>query len=106
MPRIGRVVAVGLPHHITQRGNYRQDIFSDDSDREKYLEWFREYSNKYELSELGYCLMTNHVHFIVIPNKEDSLAKTFNTTNMRYSQYFNRKRKKGIYGKGGFILVY
>jgi len=27
MPRIARVVAVGYPHHITQRGNYRQKIF-------------------------------------------------------------------------------
>ena len=31
MPRIARVVAVGYPHHITQRGNYRQDIFENDA---------------------------------------------------------------------------
>ena len=38
--------------------------------------------------------MKNHVHFIAIPNGEDSLAKTFNTTHMRYSQYFNRKMQR------------
>jgi len=37
--------------------------------------------------------MQNHVHFITIPHQEDSLAKTFNITHMRYSQYFNRKTK-------------
>jgi putative transposase len=35
--------------------------------------------------------MPNHVHFIAIPNKEYSLAKTFNTSHMRYAQYFNKK---------------
>ena len=91
MPRIARIVAVGLPHHITQRGNYRQDIFIDDNDRNKYLSWIKEYSQKYGLSVLAYCFMRNHVHFIVIPRKEDSLARTFNTAHMRYSQYFNKK---------------
>jgi putative transposase len=94
MSRIARVVAVGLPHHITQRGNYQQDVFVDEEDRKQYLLWIREYSIKYGLSVLAYCLMKNHVHFIAIPAKEDSLAKTFNTAHMRYSRYFNRKLKQ------------
>ncbi len=103
MPRMSRVVAVGLPHHITQRGNYRQDVFLDESDRNQYLEWVRDYSIKYGLSILTYCLMRNHVHFIAIPSKEDSLAKTFNAAHMRYSQYFNKKlRQKGHIWQGRF----
>ncbi|MCX5697585.1 MAG: transposase [Candidatus Omnitrophica bacterium] len=94
MPRIGRVVAVGLPHHITQRGNYQQDVFLEPDDRRQYLSWIREYSLKYSLSILVYCLMQNHVHFIAIPNEIDSLAKTFNAAHMRYSQYFNKKLKQ------------
>ena len=35
--------------------------------------------------------MPNHVHFIVIPSDEDSIARTFNTAHMRYSQYRNKK---------------
>ncbi|MFA4842720.1 MAG: transposase [Candidatus Omnitrophota bacterium] len=94
MPRIARVVAVGLPHHITQRGNYQQDVFLDEDERSQYLDWIQEYSIKYGLSILTYCLMRNHVHFIATPTKEDSLAKTFNTAHMRYSQYFNKKLKQ------------
>ena len=94
MPRIGRIVAVGLPQHITQRGNYRQDVFVDDNDRIRYLSWVQEYSQKFSLSILAYCLMQNHVHFIAVPSQEDSLAKTFHTTHIRYSQYF--KRNKGV----------
>lgn len=93
MSRIARVVITGYPYHITQRGNYQQETFADKRDYIRYLTWLEEYKNKYNLSLLAYCLMPNHVHFIAIPEKGDSLAKTFNTCHMRYSQYFNRKRK-------------
>lgn len=103
MPRIARVVAVGLPHHITQRGNYQQVVFLDEADRRRYLWWIRDYSIKYDLSILAYCLMQNHVHFIAIPYKIDSLAKTFNAAHMRYSQYLNEKlEKKGHLWQGRF----
>lgn len=90
MPRVARIVAPDLPHHVTQRGNYRQNVFDDDSDRRRYLLWINEYSHKYNLSIIAYCLMSNHVHFIVIPKNEDSVARTFNSAHMRYSQYRNK----------------
>ena len=103
MPRIARVIVVDQPHHITQRGNYGQDVFLDDSDREKYLSFLNEYRKKYKLSILAYCLMTNHIHFIVIPHTEEALSKVFNTTHMRYSQYFNKKvKEKGHLWQGRF----
>ena len=68
MPRIARVVAPGNPHHITQKGNYGQIVFEDDADRIRYLQWIGEYSSKYGVINLAFCLMTNHVHFISIEN--------------------------------------
>ena len=94
MPRRARVVFEGVVHHITQRGNYRQNVFEDDSDKRKYVEFIREYSEKYGMKIYAYCLMSNHVHFIAAPVKEDSLAMTFKYSNMRYSSYFNRKNKR------------
>lgn len=32
MARLARVVAVGVPHHVTQRGNHRRRTFLDDED--------------------------------------------------------------------------
>jgi len=93
MPRIARIVAAGYPHHITQRGNYRQKIFADDADRRKYLSLLKEESKRYHLNILAYCLMSNHVHFMVIPQREDSMGKVFKYTNMKYSQYYNNKMK-------------
>ena len=103
MPRIARIVAPGFPHHITQRGNYGQIVFEDDIDKKQYLQWIEEYSERYSVVNLAFCLMTNHVHFVSIPNDMDSLARTFNTAHMRYSQYMNKKRKvKGHLWQGRF----
>ncbi len=93
MPRIGRIVVIGYPHHITQRGNYRHTVFIEKADYRKYLEWLNEYAHRNELLFLAYCLMPNHIHYIAVPQREDSLAKTFNTCHMRYSQYFNKKKR-------------
>ena len=67
MARLPRVVAVDVPHHVTQRGNARQVIFGDDSDRLTYLDLLRQHCDLYRLSLLGYCLMSNHVHLVVVP---------------------------------------
>ncbi len=93
MPRIARLVIPEYPHHITQRGNYRQDIFRDDADRRQYLFLMADYSRKYHLDILAYCLMNNHVHFIVIPNSEESLGDTLRIVHTRYAQYFNKKMR-------------
>jgi len=94
MPRTARIVALGFPHHITQRGNNKNITFSDDEDYRKYMFFLEYYKNKYDLEVFAYSLMPNHIHFKVIPNKTDSLAKVFNCTQMCYTQYFNKKYKK------------
>jgi putative transposase len=89
MARLARVVAVDVPHHVTQRGNARRFILESDSDKLVYLELLRQYCTLYELSLLGYCLMSNHVHLVVIPGKIDSLWLTLKNTHGRYAAYWN-----------------
>ena len=89
MPRIARVVVPGVPHHVTQRGNRREDIFFRDADRRRFLQLFLEYSQKHGLATLAYCLMTNHVHFVCIPHRPQTLADTFKPVNLRYAQHVN-----------------
>jgi len=104
MPRIARVVASGHPHHITQRGNYKQTIFSCDADREKYISLLQNEIENYGVSILAYCLMPNHVHFIAVPENDDSLAKAFKYAHMKYSQYYNKKnRAQGHLFQGRFF---
>ena len=49
MPRIARVVVPDVPHHVTQRGNRREDVFFSDADRRAYLSLLAEYCQKHPL---------------------------------------------------------
>ena len=57
MPRVARIVIPGCPHHITQRGNNRQDVFFVDGDRVRYLEILADQAERFGLAIEGYCLM-------------------------------------------------
>ena len=94
MPRIARILTDNHPCHITQRGNNKQDVFLDDEDRSCYLSFFKALMKKHNVNVLGYCLMRNHVHLIVVPVRAATLAKAIGGTHFRYTQYFNRKHSK------------
>jgi putative transposase len=94
MPRESRVIALGVPHHITQRGNARQDVFLTDGLRRAYLRLLTEHAAAKSLRVLGYCLMTNHVHVVAIPETEGSMANTFRHAHGRFSQYWNTERSR------------
>ena len=94
MSRVARAVFPGVPYHICQRGNNKRIVFPSDEDRMFYLSSFKARSKKYKLKTLAYCLMNNHVHFIVIPTEKFSLSDTFREVNMIYVQYFNKKYKR------------
>jgi REP element-mobilizing transposase RayT len=101
MPRLARPIFAGVAHHITQRGNRRENVFFSDADREAYLEWLRDYGAKHGVELLAYCLMTNHIHVVAVPEREDSLERVFRPLHTRYAQRINRaKRWKGICGRG------
>jgi len=67
------------------------DVFFDDEDRHYYKKVLRDQADSRRLLIWNYALMTNHVHFIVVPQLETSLAETFRNAHSNYSQWFNRK---------------
>lgn len=89
MPRIARIVIPGLAHHVTQRGNNRQDVFLTDADRVAYLQILKHQATKCRLEVLGYCLMTNHIHLVVVPQGDTALAQAVGRTHFTYAQRFN-----------------
>lgn len=91
MPRTARVVVKDVPYHVTQRGNRRQDVFYSDDDRRMYLSLLRDYAERYSLEILAYCLMTNHIHLIVIPHCLDSIANTLRILHIRHCQMINAR---------------
>jgi putative transposase len=78
-----------LAHHVTQRGNNRQGVFLTDADRVAYLQVLKHQAVRYRLEVLGYCLMTNHVHLVVVPQNDTSLAQAVGRTHFTHAQRFN-----------------
>lgn len=77
MARLPRVVLPGIPHHVTQRGNRRQRVFFEDADYALYRDLIAQAADKARAEIWAYCLMPNHVHFVVVPSDTDGLRATF-----------------------------
>jgi len=104
MARIARVVLPGIPHHVTQRGVRNMDIFFTSEDREIYKTLLLEQSKRFGLDIVSYCLMSNHVHLIVIPHTEISLAKAIGETHRLYTREINfRQKVRGYLFQGRFF---
>jgi len=103
MARLARVVIPDLPHHITQRGVRRLDVFFSDDDRLEYLKNLSEQGERFGVSYLAWCLMSNHVHLIAIPERADSLARGIGEAHRRYTRYINfREGWRGYLFQGRF----
>ena len=89
MSRVGRVVIAGFPHHITQRGNRRADVFLSDADRQAYLGFVGKYAERHGLAVWAYCLMSNHVHLIAVPMREEYLGQALRDAHTVYAMRFN-----------------
>ncbi len=103
MAKMARVEAVGYPHHVIQRGNRRQDVFFSDADKREYLRILKLQSDLFGLKIWVYCLMDNHLHLIVVPEKEGSLARAIGEAHRLYTRMVNfRERWKGYLWQGRF----
>jgi putative transposase len=89
MARLPRLVLVGHAHHVVIRGNNREPIFIADEDYKFYLEKLKLACEKHLCDVHAYVLMTNHVHLLITPHKEDSIAKVMQMVGRYYVQYFN-----------------
>ena len=103
MPRRARLAVPGIPWHIIQRGNNRSACFYADEDYSLYLHYLEELSAKFDCAVHAYVLMTNHVHLLLTPRKEDSAALLMKHLGQRYVQYVNRTyRRSGTLWEGRF----
>ncbi|GAM97827.1 transposase and inactivated derivatives [alpha proteobacterium U9-1i] len=103
MPRASRIVAPHTPHHVTQRGNRRQQTFFSDADYLRYLQLAAEWCSKAGVECWGYCLMPNHVHLILTPKTEAGLRSALAPLHWRYTFEVNkRERWTGYLWQGRF----
>jgi len=89
MPRIARVAVLEVPYHITQRGNGCRTVFYNDADRLTYLRLLARYAEEHRMNIQAYCLMSNHVHLIAVPQRPDSLRRALERAHAAFARYRN-----------------
>ncbi len=94
MPRRARMYLPGHAYHVFQRGNNREACFIESENYRCYLQLWEECSRRYGVAVHAFCLMTNHVHFLVTPEKPDSISRVTRDVGSRYAFYFNRRYQR------------
>jgi len=106
MARLARIVIPGIPYHVTQRGNRRQQTFFEDGDYALCRDLLAEAARRAGAGIWAYCLMPNHVHLIVVPSDADGLRRTFADAHRRYTGFINaRQRWTGHLWQGRYGAV-
>ena len=96
MPRISRVNLKEITnmHHIILRGVNKQDIFLDNSDREKFIKTIIETKEKFLYELYLYVLMNNHVHILIYTENVEDLSKFMKEVNGSFARYYNYEENR------------
>jgi putative transposase len=89
MARLARLVVPDLPHHVTQRGNRKQDVFFEARDYRAYLALVAAACERESVRCLAWCLMPNHLHLILMPAAPEGLRRALGEAHRRYSRRVN-----------------
>jgi putative transposase len=89
MARLPRLSLPGYPHHVIQRGNNRQAIFSSAADYQTLLGLIDENAKKFGVAVHAYVLVGNHFHLLATPESTEALPKMMQAVGRRYVRYFN-----------------
>ncbi len=103
MARMARAVFADIPHHATQRGNRRQQVFFKEEDYCLYKSLILQYCKLHQVKIRAYCLMPNHVHLVLVPSEKAALACAIGEAHRRYTRSINfRKDWRGYLWQGRF----
>src|SRR4030065_2173313 len=93
MARPLRIEYPGAFYHITSRGNERKNIFKNEYDFKKFLEYLEAANKRYRAVIHIYCLMSNHYH-LLLETPMGNLSQIMRHINGAYTTYYNTKRKR------------
>jgi putative transposase len=91
MPRRKRVAVPHCPHHVVHRGNRQQKVFSFEDGVFGYLHALADACFMNQVSVLAYCLMSNHVHLVLVPSTETGLSEVIRYAHGGHARRENRR---------------
>ncbi|RYF30941.1 MAG: transposase [Comamonadaceae bacterium] len=94
MARLPRLTVPRHPHHIIQRGNNRQAIFSCADDYLFMLALLEEHAHANKVAVHAYVLMSNHFHLLATPQTPEGIPMLMQAVGRRYVRYFNQRQMR------------
>jgi putative transposase len=98
MPRIVRGLGDNVVYHVINRGNGRQEVFHKNKDYEAFVKLIAEAKERHTVKLYGYCIMPNHFHMVVKPEKGEELSKW-----MQWLMTSHVRRYHRHYGSSGHV---
>jgi putative transposase len=94
MARQPRLALSGYPHHVIQRGNNRQPIVLDETDRKMLYSLWLEESQRYKVAVNAYVLLDNHFHMLLTPPSDEGMSLMMQSVGRSYVRYFNTRHSR------------
>ena len=98
MARLTRLTVPGYLHHVVQRGNNRQAIFSSVADHEFFLALVHENAQKFSVAVHAYVSLENQFQLLLTPTTDNGLPQLMQAVSRRYVRHFNT-----AYGRTGTL---
>jgi putative transposase len=93
MARKPRIYYPGALYHVIVKGNNGEDVFKEESHKNKYLDIIASYKTMMGFILYAYCIMDNHAH-LLIEVRDIPLSKIMQRIQQVYTQWFNHKYKR------------
>ena len=93
MPRTNRIIPGGMLFHVLNRGVGRQRLFRKDSDYSAFEDLLEETLEKSPMRICCYCLMPNHWHHVLWPERDGDLASFMQRLTVTHVTRWQRNRK-------------
>ena len=90
MPRPPRLLLSQSYYHIIARGNNQHTIFEKREDFLYYLDLIRKYKSEHPFDIFHYCLMPNHVHFLIKTNRASDFSTFMKKLNLAYFHHYRQ----------------
>ena len=106
MPRTARAIVANHCYHVINRGNKKAQVFHERADYEQFLALLGRAQQRLPLPLLAACLMPNHIHLVVRPERAPDLARWMHwvfTTHVRW--YHAKYGTTGRVWQGRFKTV-
>jgi putative transposase len=88
--RKNRYLQPNAVYYVTVKVNRGEMAFTDEAMRLLFLDFIKRTKKKYSFSIYNFCIMGNHIHLVIRPDKDSSLSKIMQWLLGNYAKAWNK----------------